>query len=98
MNEKAIVFYCKDCGALFFAVMQNIAYEYRAEIAGYLADGDRMEVVDASVVNVQFQRCTCYDRIKKPSITDLPLFSDETIKYCDALRDAVAKARGETNG
>lgn len=26
-NEKAIVFYCKDCGALFFAVMQNVAEE-----------------------------------------------------------------------
>lgn len=90
-NENAIVFYCKDCGALFFAVMQNIAEEYSKEIAGYLADGDRMEVVDASVVNVQFQRCTCYDRIKKPLISDLPLFREETVKHCDALRNALNK-------
>lgn len=79
MNEKAIVFYCKDCGALFFAVMQNIAYEYRAEIAGYLADGDRMEIVDPTVVNVQFQRCTCFDLPTNTSINDLPLFREENL-------------------
>ena len=29
-NENAIVFYCKDCGALFFALMQTHLARYRA--------------------------------------------------------------------
>lgn len=78
-SEKAIVFYCKDCGALFFAVMQNVAEEYSKEIAAYLANGDRMEIVDPTVVNVQFQRCTCFDLPTKTSINDLPLFREENL-------------------
>jgi len=61
MSEKALVFYCKDCGALFFASMvrPNVLERNAAEIAKYLNNGDRMEVIDTEEVTIQFGRCSC---------------------------------------
>ena len=76
MSEKAIVFHCKTCDALFFAAMQSVAGDYAQEIAEYLANGDRMEIVDPQEVSVKFAMCHCYDnkpKEKTPAV-ELPLF------------------------
>jgi len=63
MTQKALVFYCKTCGALFFAAMArpNVLAHCADDIAEYLEHGDRMEVIDADEVPIKFERCTCYD-------------------------------------
>lgn len=61
MGEKAIVFYCHGCGAMFFAAMARpqVFKDSADEIAEYLQAGDRMEVIDADEVRVQFESCKC---------------------------------------
>jgi len=63
MGQKAIVFYCKQCGELFFAAMArpDVLQANAEEIAEYLQNGDRMEVIDADEVAIQFGTCHCYD-------------------------------------
>ena len=64
MSKYAIVFYCKACGALFFAAMTrpNVLRGCAAEIDDYIANGDRMEVIDTDVTPVRLERCHCYDK------------------------------------
>ena len=76
MSKYAIVFYCKTCGALFFAAMTrpNVLRGCAAEIDDYIANGDRMEVIDTDVTPVRLERCHCYD--KQPDRAgELPLFA-----------------------
>lgn len=92
MSEKAIVFYCKTCGALFFAVMQSAVGSHAQEIAEYLEKGDRMEIVDPEVIPIAFSACHCYDDKSNGSMpkTGLPLFESLeaqsvcTERRCDA--------------
>lgn len=64
--EKAIVFYCKGCGELFFAAVKNERNikDSKKEIIQYLAEGHKMEEIDADKVNVALGRCVC--RAEKP--------------------------------
>ena len=62
MANKAIVFYCKDCGALFFAAMARpeVLQNSAIEIAEYLQNGDRLEVVDVDEGKIKFGTCHCF--------------------------------------
>lgn len=64
MNEKAIVFYCKGCGALFFAAMkrESTIKHAKKEIIQYLSEGHRMEEVDPDVVKVKLEECRCHGK------------------------------------
>lgn len=66
---NCIVFYCKDCGKLFFAAvnMPHVMREAAKDIAEYLAKGHRMSEVDTSTVRVTMERCTCDDS-KQPTL------------------------------
>ena len=59
--EKAIVFYCKGCGELFFAAIKNKSNieDSKKEIIQYLAEGHKMEEVDADKVKIIFGSCKC---------------------------------------
>lgn len=59
--EKAIVFYCKDCGVLFFATIKNERNirDSKKEIIQYLAEGHKMEEVDSDVVKIKLGSCKC---------------------------------------
>lgn len=59
--EKAIVFYCKGCGEMFFAAVKNerVIRDSQREIIQHLVDGHKMEEVDADVVKIKFGRCKC---------------------------------------
>lgn len=61
MSEKAIVFYCKGCGSLFFAAMkrEKTIKDAKKEIIQYLSEGHRMEEVDSGVVKVKLEECKC---------------------------------------
>ena len=61
MSEKAIVFYCKGCGALFFAAMKrgDSIKGAKKEIIEYLAEGHRIEEVNPDVVKVKLEECKC---------------------------------------
>lgn len=63
MPDEALVFYCKKCGVLFFAVVNdpNLIKGCADEIASYIANGDRMNIVDTTKVKVRFGHCACYD-------------------------------------
>ena len=59
--EKAIVFYCKDCGELFFATVKserNIR-DVGEDIIEYLAEGHEIKEVDANEVNIKIGSCKC---------------------------------------
>jgi len=57
--EKAIVFYCKGCGEMFFATVKNERNirDSQKEIIQYLAEGHRMEEVDSDEVRKNFRGC-----------------------------------------
>ena len=59
--EKAIVFYCKDCGEMFFAAIKNesIIKDSKKEIIQYLAEGHKMEEVDSDLVKIKLGSCKC---------------------------------------
>lgn len=61
MSEKAVVFYCKGCDALFFAAMkrEKTIKDAHKEIIQYLAEGHRMEEVNPDVVKVKLEECKC---------------------------------------
>ena len=63
MSRKAIVFYCKDCGELFFAVMKypETTKNSKKEIIQYLSEGHKMEEVDPDVVRVSLGECKCME-------------------------------------
>lgn len=67
MSRKAIVFYCKDCGELFFAAMKEsqVIKDSKKEIIQYLAEGHRMEEVDPDVVRVSLGNCKCHDIVNE---------------------------------
>jgi len=62
--EIAIVFYCKGCGELFFAAIKNERNikNSKKEIIQYLAEGHKMEEIDADKVEIVFGRCKCEGR------------------------------------
>lgn len=59
--NKAIVFYCKGCGELFFAALKNERNikDSKKEIIQYLAEGHKMEEVDSDVVKTKLGSCKC---------------------------------------
>lgn len=61
MSEKAIVFYCKGCGSLFFAAMKSekTIKNAKKSIIQYLSEGHRIEEVDPDVVKVKLEECKC---------------------------------------
>ncbi len=52
MDTKAVVFYCKDCGGLFFAAVNEIKVlkESAEEIVEYIHEGHRLEVIEKQSV------------------------------------------------
>ena len=56
---KAIVFYCKDCGELFFAALKNERniQDSKKEIIQYLSEGHKIEEVD--MVKLKLGGCQC---------------------------------------
>ena len=59
--NKAIVFYCKGCGEMFFATIKNERNirDSQKEIIEYLAEGHRMEEVNPDEVGIKFGGCKC---------------------------------------
>jgi len=59
--EKAIVFYCKDCGELFFAAIKNERNirDSAEEIIEYLAGGHEIDEIDANEESINLGKCTC---------------------------------------
>ena len=57
--EKAIVFYCKYCGEMFFATVKNEKNirDSQKEIIQYLAEGHKMEEIDSDKVGIRFGGC-----------------------------------------
>jgi len=60
--SDTVVIRCRDCGALFYA-SQRIEPADVLEIIRYKEQGHKIAVVDAAVVRIEFQSCTC-ERIK----------------------------------
>lgn len=61
MNDN-IVFYCKDCGQMFYAsVNSSDAFDDDSaqEIAEFLLAGHRMETTDTNNVRANFKGCQC---------------------------------------
>ena len=59
--NKAIVFYCKDCGELFFAAVKserNIR-DVGGDIIEYLAEGHEIKEVDIKDDSIKLGKCTC---------------------------------------
>ena len=59
--RKAIVFYCKNCGELFFACIKDplAIKNSKKEINQYLIEGHRIAEVDIEEVQVKFGSCKC---------------------------------------
>ena len=61
-NYNSIVFYCKDCGAMFFASINDPEWyddDLAKDVSEYLKEGHRMETVDNETVRANFNSCTC---------------------------------------
>lgn len=59
MNDN-IVFYCKDCGQMFYAGSQEFTDEESVgEVATYLSQGHKMRTVDTKTVKRDFNGCQC---------------------------------------
>jgi len=59
--DKAIVFCCKDCGEVFFAMVKserNIR-DVGNEIIDYLAEGHEIKEVDVDGDSVKLGHCQC---------------------------------------
>jgi hypothetical protein len=61
MNDN-IVFYCKDCGQMFYASVNSLSAfdeDSTQEVAKLLLDGHRMETTDTANVRANFKGCEC---------------------------------------
>lgn len=60
-GETSIVFYCKDCGNLFFAAVNspNILADCSNDIRLYLRQGHKMAEVPHETVRQSFASCKC---------------------------------------
>jgi hypothetical protein len=59
--DKAIVFYCKDCGELFFATVKskrNIR-DVADEIIEYLIEGHEIKEIDIKDDGIKLGKCLC---------------------------------------
>lgn len=58
-----IVFYCKDCGSMFFASVNDPKYpmdkDTAKEIASYLQEGHIMKTITDKEVRENFGGCRC---------------------------------------
>ena len=61
MDKKdSIVFYCKDCGGMFFATCEDpVSKESAKDIAEYLQMGHRLEKVSAATVRKEWGDSKC---------------------------------------
>ena len=59
--EKAIVFYCKDCGELFFATVKSerSIRDVGEDIIDYLAEGHKIKEIDIKDDGIKLGKCTC---------------------------------------
>lgn len=58
----AIVIYCRDCGALFYAASRPEPADI-LEIVDYAKQGHQVAKVDAAVVRAEFCTCRCKDAV-----------------------------------
>ena len=67
MDTKAVVFYCKDCGGLFFAAVNEIKVlkESAEDIVEYIHEGHRLEVIAKESVS-RATWCKCALEPMKP--------------------------------
>ena len=61
MSKLNIVFYCKNCGALFFACEKSpkVIKDSKKEINQYLMEGHKIAEVSTEEIRAKFGLCKC---------------------------------------
>jgi len=65
MKLDNTAFYCKDCGQMFFATVNDpacLSFEVTKDIGKYLRQGHDMRIVDTETVRRDFNGCTCHQK------------------------------------
>jgi len=64
--RMAMGFYCKGCGALFFAIeaSPDNLRDHAGEISWYMHNEDRLAIMDMDLVRITLQRCMCANGVQ----------------------------------